>query len=463
MLYSYLLTRSEFHLSPAPSSESRDAQYAYRVYLNLLLVILELSGYNVDTTKQRKNPMEALGDANMLSVNKLAKALASDSEVRRIIASGNTGVEVYDSSLLRLYSLITRSAAYVDYCKKKRHDLEDDVRFWCVILNTVIATNPQIMDAARTEEGFTLQGFQKGVKMLYDTLSDFNDVRTSLITANKQLTESLEKAYELYHALLMLPVFITDVERERIESAKGKYCPSDHDLNPNMRFVNNALIERIRNNADMEEYLKKHEVTWEADFFMIKEITEKIKESQFYKDYMAADETDYATDCELWRNLMRSVVLPSDALADALESKSVYWNDDLTIMGTFVLKSIKHFAASETEEVSLMPIYKDEEDAQFGPKLFANAVKNRDNYRQYIDRFINGNSWDPERLAFMDIVILITAISELVNFPNIPMAVTMNEYVEIANYYSTARSGQFINGVLFSVANCLKEEGKIIK
>lgn len=146
-----------------------------------------------------------------------------------------------------------------------------------------------------------------------------------------------------------------------------------------------------------------------------------------------------------------------------MEARSVYWNDDLAIMGTFVLKSIKHFAASGRVDTSLLPIYKDDEDAKFGPELFLTAIKERDTYKSYIEKFINDSSWDPERLAFMDIVILITAITELLKFPAIPMAVTMNEYVEIANYYSTQRSGQFINGVLFSIANYLREEGRLAK
>ena len=196
---------------------------------------------------------------------------------------------------------------------------------------------------------------------------------------------------------------------------------------------------------------------------MLKELLDKIKSSEAYKVYMEAESTDFATDCELWRTLLRTVVFPSDALAEAMESRSVYWNDDLAIMGTFVLKSIKHFAASGSNETKLLPIYKDEEDARFGPELFMNAVKEQETYRGYIERFINDSSWDPERLAFMDIVILTTAITELLKFPAIPLAVTMNEYVEIANYYSTTRSGQFINGVLFSIANYLREEGKLVK
>ena len=299
--------------------------------------------------------------------------------------------------------------------------------------------------------------------MAVDTLRDYHDSQSSYAQAKKSLNESLEKAYELYHALLMLPVYITDMEAERIEAAKNKYCPTDEELNPNMRFVNNAFVAAIRENPDMEAYLKKHPFSWESDYYMLKDLLDKIKQSEAYKQYMAEDETSFAKDCELWRTLLRMVVFPSDSLAEALEQRSVYWNDDLTIMGTFVLKSIKHFAAAQSEEVNLLPIYKDEEDARFGPELFLTAIKERDTYRSYIDRFVNDSSWDPERLAFMDIVILVTAITELLKFPSIPMAVTMNEYVEIANYYSTPRSGQFINGVLFSIANYLKEEGKLNK
>lgn len=461
MLYSYLLTRSEFHLQQAPTGTSRDSRYAYSVYQIMLLTVLELSGYRVK--REGANPVESLGESNMLSSNKLARALASNSDIRDIIGKGKTGIEAFDNTLLRLYSLITKSAAYTDYRKKKRPSLEDDVQFWSVIINTVIATNALVLDAARTDPDFTLAGFQKGVAMAVDTLREYHASESSYASAKKALNDSLEKAYELYHALLILPVYITDMEAERIEAAKTKYCPTDGDLNPPMRFVENAYVAAIRENRDMQEYLKKNPFSWEQDYYMVKDLLEKIKQSEAYKTYMEQDETDFAKDCELWRTLLRTVIFPSDALAEALEQRSVYWNDDLAIMGTFVLKSIKHFASAGSSQVQLLPIYKDEEDAKFGPELFLTAIKERDTYRSYIDRFINDSNWDPERLAFMDIVILITAITELLKFPSIPMAVTMNEYVEIANYYSTARSGQFINGVLFSVATYLKEQGKLMK
>lgn len=178
---------------------------------------------------------------------------------------------------------------------------------------------------------------------------------------------------------------------------------------------------------------------------------------------MKLETTDWKTDCEFWRNIMRNVVLPSDALAEALEAKSIFWNDDLATMGTFALKTIRKFAQSENGEgVRFLPQYKDEEDAEFGMKLFTYAVDKREQYREYIDKFINPD-WDPERLAFMDIVIMIAAIAEIDNFPGIPLPVSLNEYIEIANDYSTRRSGPFINGILYSIVNMLIENGELRK
>jgi N utilization substance protein B len=263
--------------------------------------------------------------------------------------------------------------------------------------------------------------------------------------------------------MLLLPVYLTDLEADRIEAAKDKYCPTDEELNPNTRFIDNQYVRAIRESEAIAAYVKDHPMAWDGDYYMLKKILDDVRQSEIYADYMAAETVTYQDDCELWRHLLKNVIFPGDALAEAMENKSVYWNDDLAVMGTFTLKTIKQMAGAGNGKVELLPVYKNSDDANFGPQLFTAAVKNREEYRSYIDKFVNGSQWDPERLAFTDIVILIAAITELLNFPTIPIPVTLNEYIEIANYYSTARSGQFINGVLYSVVNYLKAEGKLTK
>ena len=178
---------------------------------------------------------------------------------------------------------------------------------------------------------------------------------------------------------------------------------------------------------------------------------------------MSLPEVTYSDDCELWKQLLKTVIVPSDALAESLESKSVFWNDDLDIMSTFVAKTIKQFAAAGNDSPGLLPKFKDAEDAKFGEQLFIDTIKNQDLYHSYITRFIDKKQWEADRIPFMDNVIISVIISELINFPLIPIPVTINEYVDIANRYSSPKSGIFINGIITNIIKTLREEGKIKK
>jgi N utilization substance protein B len=331
------------------------------------------------------------------------------------------------------------------------------------VLETIVLKDEKINEAFRALPGYTNNGYKAGVSELVATFRSYYGASSGYANACNALEDSLDKAYELYHSMFVLMIDLTTEQERRIENARAKYLASSEERNPNMRFAENQFIARLKTSTSLNEYLKDNPISWEADIALINSLLEKIKASKIYEDYMAAPATTYAADCEFWRNIMRNVVFTSDELAEALEEKSVYWNDDLQIIGTFVLKTIKQSANAPEDAIKMLPQYKDEEDSRFGNELFIDSVKNREVYRSYIDSLINVGNWDPERIAFMDIVIMTTAISELINYPAIPLAVTMNEYVEIANTYSAAKSGQFINGILYNVVNKLREEGKINK
>ncbi|MCM1448938.1 MAG: transcription antitermination protein NusB [Clostridiales bacterium] len=457
LLYSYLLTRSDFKLMSQPERQTRDNRFGYETYINLVLLMLELSGYKVSS---KASAIKDLKD-NKLSL-KIAKALSQDSDIREIIARGNSHIDDYAETVRPLYNAIINSTIFSDFSKKRNKDIEAEVTMWTVVLDTIIARNPEVESAARLSDNFTQAGFALGIKMFRDTLNNYSDNRRSLEQASQALEDSLDKAYELYHLLLLLPVQITSEQRDRIEAAKDKYVPTSADLNPDTRFIDNALVDMLAHNPQMEEYLKGNPINLDEHYMLVKKMLDDVLQSQLYADYMKAESTDRARDCEFWRLAMKNIILPSDALAELLENASIYWNDDLEIMGTFALKTIKQAAVSD-DYVKLLPQYKDDDDARFGAELFTDTIKNRELYRSYIDRFIDQSQWDADRLAFMDIVIMMVAVSELINFPSIPIPVTLNEYIEIANSYSTPRSGQFVNGMLFSIINMLKADGKLSK
>lgn len=295
--------------------------------------------------------------------------------------------------------------------------------------------------------------------MLYAYLLSKSDMRMQ--DALKELRKSLDKAYELYHYLLLLPVELTRLQELRIDNARNKYLPTPEDLNPNMKFVENRFVAKMRQSEMMQEFLKTTPLSWRKNDIYLRLTLDKILNSDRYKAYMETPQSDLASDCELWKDLMKKVIFPDDELCDVLEEESVYWNDDLETIGTFVLKTIRRFADDGYDK--LLPQFKDEEDSRYSERLFRNAAEHESEYMALIDKFVVKDSWDTERLAFMDVVILLTAIAEVENEPSVPTKVTLNEYIEISKYYSTTKSGAFVNGILNSIINYLKKEGLLNK
>lgn len=284
----------------------------------------------------------------------------------------------------------------------------------------------------------------------------------TITKAKKELQASLDKSYELYNSLLQLMIDLTDLQDRELDDAKHKFLPSNEDLNPNMRFVENQLVEWLRNSKKLQDFVNDNNITWRDDELFLRLLLFKVTGSEEYKTYMAMEKTDFASDCEVWLQIMKKVILPDDDLLEHIENMSVYWSvDDLDIMGQFVLKTIRRIEAGDKEPIS--PKYKDDEDSEFGEKLFSLAVQERAENDELINKYVRSERWDSGRIALMDRITMCTALTEIKNFPSIPVNVTMNEYIELAKNFSTPHSGQFVNGILNAVVKSLREQGKIVK
>ena len=283
----------------------------------------------------------------------------------------------------------------------------------------------------------------------------------NLDSAEKELFFSLSKAYDLYNYLLMLMVALTNYAQKRVDAGKAKLAPTSEDLSPNMKFIENKFVAQLEVNKQLLEFISNQKKTWDNDQEFVKELYDKITASDLYKEYMASSDSSYESDRELWRKLYKSFVFNNDSLDQVLEDQSLYWNDDKEIVDTFVLKTIKRFEESKGASQPLLPEFKDDEDQEFARRLFRRTILNGDYYRHLISD--NTRNWDLDRVAFMDVVIMQCALAEILSFPNIPISVSLNEYVEIAKLYSTAKSGSFINGTLDGIVNQLKKEGKLTK
>ena len=283
----------------------------------------------------------------------------------------------------------------------------------------------------------------------------------NLDTAEKELFFSLSKAYDLYNYLLLLMVEITKQAERKQSAAKSKLLPTAEELYPNTKFVDNRFIAQLEVNKQLLEFSETQKKTWENESEFVKSLCEKIMDSDIYKEYMASETSSYEEDRELWRKIYKRIIFNNPELDQVLEDQSLYWNDDKEIVDTFVLKTIKRFDEKNGAKQELLPEFKDEEDQDFARRLFRRTILNADYYRHLISE--NTRNWDLDRVAFMDVVIMQIALAEILSFPNIPVSVSLNEYVEIAKLYSTPKSGSFINGTLDGIVKILKEDNKLTK
>ena len=283
----------------------------------------------------------------------------------------------------------------------------------------------------------------------------------NLDTAEKELFFSLSKAYDMYNYLLLLMVEITKQAERKQSAAKSKLLPTAEELYPNTKFVDNRFIAQLEVNSQLLEFSETQKKTWENESEFVKSLCEKIMDTDIYKEYMASETSSYEEDRELWRKLYKRVIFNNEELDQVLEDQSLYWNDDKEIVDTFVLKTIKRFEEQNGADQELLPEFKDEEDQDFARRLFRRTILNADYYRHLISE--NTRNWDLDRVAFMDVIIMQIALAEILSFPNIPVSVSLNEYLEIAKLYSTPKSGSFINGTLDGIVNQLKKENKLTK
>lgn len=283
----------------------------------------------------------------------------------------------------------------------------------------------------------------------------------NMAVAEKELLTSLAKSYELYHYMLLLMVKVTDYALRQVEhrSALNEAAHAGEEISYN--FVENKFIKQLSENVQLRAFVEDYKISWDGEVQYLKGLYEKIQSEDFYKTYAALKQTTYEQDRELWRMIYRQIIAKDDLLTDLIEDMSLYWNDDRTIVDSFVVKTIKSFAQEAGAEQELLPDFRNSEDKEFAVRLFHQTLANAKYYQQLISD--SSRNWDTDRMAFMDVIIIQIAIAELLSFPLIPTSVTVNEYVEIAKYYSTPKSYRYINGMVDAIARRLKDEKKLMK
>jgi len=283
------------------------------------------------------------------------------------------------------------------------------------------------------------------IKVLQSVYAILQSKSEDLTKEEKFLQFSVKKATDLYVLQLLLLVEVKKLAKEHLEIKKKKHLATAEDKNPNLKFINNQVIKAIENSDDLNEYISSHKLeNWKNDREYVRVIWDKIEESDIYKNYLSTEETNFKSDKAFLLKIFKDVIAPNDKVYDYYESLNLSWVDDLPLVNTLILKSIKQLKSDRAFE--LKELSTKEEDQEFLIDLFRKTILHQSDYIDDIDD--KTPNWDTDRIAEVDMILIKMAITEFLYFPSIPTKVTINEYIEIAKDYSTIKSSYFINGVL---------------
>ncbi len=278
-------------------------------------------------------------------------------------------------------------------------------------------------------------------------------------TTEKELFHSLSQSYELYQQLLLLIISIHNVAIQSVEAQKARAKMMNEGAEVSTKFADNRFAAQLKENEQLLKYRENLRNPWLEEEDWLRRLYNNITLRDFYTDYMASKEGSYEEDREVWRKIYRNVLCNNDELDDILEGRNLYWNDDKAIIDTFVLKTIRRFQEENGSRQELLPEFNSEDDKVFASTVLRNALENADYYHKLISE--QTKNWELNRIARMDLVIMQVALAEIMSVPDIPVSVSINEYVEITKAYSTPRSGAYVNGMLDATFKRLTREGKI--
>jgi N utilization substance protein B len=277
--------------------------------------------------------------------------------------------------------------------------------------------------------------------------------------ADRELAQSIDSAYSLYKTLLFIPVAWTRRIRKSVLRQQRMNAP--HISRREILLADNRFLAQMESNAELDAYIQSNDMEWLFESDWMADTCTRILESEAMDEYVEAGKFDFEADKELVRRLYKEFIEESDELDTLLEEQNIYWNGDKELIDSFVLKTIRSFEDGKAGEQPLKSEFKDDEDRQFAIDLLHYGLDMAAEREQVVAA--NCRRWDPSRLAFLDVIIIQVAMAEMLHFPQIPLRVTINEYVELAKSLSTQASGSFVNGMLDTIVKDLTSQGRLNK
>lgn len=294
----------------------------------------------------------------------------------------------------------------------------------------------------------------------------YQDPDKTVTTARRELTKSFADTYDLYFALLDFANVLTAYAQQQLEEQIGRAKATHSNWTPNRRFVQNRWAQQLFDNRALRRRVEEQHLSWDSGMPAVMDVYKRLTESDFYRQYMEAENCTYEDDKRVWRLIYQNLLANNEVLADALDEMEVTldkanWTVDVDIVLSYVVKTVKRFNEESTPDMPLLEMFDNEDELQFATTLLEKTIAGHEQFESLINAHLKG--WDADRIAYMDRVILETALAEILEFEDIALTVSMNEYIELAKSYSGDKSYMFINGILTEILRDLKNSGDCFK
>lgn len=280
----------------------------------------------------------------------------------------------------------------------------------------------------------------------------------SIVRSEKDFLKSLKRIEELYVLLLLYIVELRDFANNHIQDSKHKKLPSENDLSPNTKFVDNEFLAQLVDETRLMIKASDFKLSFSGKHEMIRNVFFKISKSEDYINYMSNPDRSYEEDKKIVLKIFSKQMVDVELFQDYLRDEDIFWEDDLPFITSMITKTIKD---STSDGIILLSLFKDKDEESFAMNLFRKAITNSDRFSKLISEKVK--NWEIDRVAQMDLILMQMALTELIEMPTVPIKVSMNEYIDLAKYYSTERSKKFVNGILDTLVSELIKEGTIKK
>ena len=300
------------------------------------------------------------------------------------------------------------------------------------------------------------------IKVFQAIYSYLRGAKNDLGVGERELLSSVNRIHELFvlHASVFTELY--SFARKRVKDRKNKRLPSQEDLNPNLRFLENEVLKSLANSESLQKKIEEYKISWIDHSDVIQKLFKSIEDSETFGKYMSGDNFDLEYQKSFLLKIYREFIADNEILQDYFDEKSIHWSDDHYFVCGYIVKYLKGFQSRFSENYRVPELYKDiDDDIEFIETLYRQTLINSSTYQDII--MDKAKNWEADRIAVVDFILMKMAVCELIKIPSVPIKVTLNEYIELSKTYSTPKSRVFINGILDKIVPDLKQKGEIKK